>query len=56
MTNTAPRELVTCSAKDCTAEFFYVEARGDTAHLCLDHGHEHLRAHGFQNDPRYSVD
>lgn len=45
-----------CQARNCTAEFFLVEARGAAKHLCLEHGDEHMRANGHQNDPHYSVD
>jgi hypothetical protein len=52
--NTA--ETTKCLATDCTAEFFLVEARGATKHLCLEHGAAYMRANGHQNDPTYSVD
>jgi hypothetical protein len=36
----------TCTATGCETEFFFVAARGETANLCLDHGHEFMRANG----------
>jgi hypothetical protein len=56
MPTTTEAQLITCTSTDCTAEFFFVVARGETATMCLDHGHEHMRANGHQNDPTYSVD